>query len=231
MDVGFITMKKRRASFLLAGALAMITLALYLPSLKNGFTGWDDEVWVLDNPYIRSLDIAFFRWAFFSFYLSNWCPLTWISHAIDYALWGVSASGHHATSVILHALNTLIVVLLVIRLLEARRRVRNAQRTNHALDGRTFLIAGGVTGILFGLHPVHVESVAWIAERKDVLCGLFFLLSIWTYVGAFGSYGPELRRDSADAPFPGKLYLWSLVFFMLALLSKPMAVSLPLVLL
>ena len=224
-------MKKRRTSFLLAGALAMITLALYLPSLRNGFTGWDDEVWVLDNPHIRSLDVAFFQWAFFNFYRSNWCPLTWMSHAVDYALWGVSAAGHHVTNIILHALNTLIVVLLVIRLLEVRTRAGNTQGRNHSSDARTFLIAGGVTGILFGLHPVHVESVAWIAERKDVLCGLFFLLSVGAYIGAFGLNEPEPRLGRSNAPFPSKPYLWSLVFFILALLSKPMAVSLPLVLL
>jgi tetratricopeptide (TPR) repeat protein len=214
--------KSRRVQYLVAGAIALATLLVYLAALQNDFVGWDDGPYVVENHYIRSFDSAFFRWAFFDFYASNWHPLTWISHALDYAVWGLNPLGHHLTNVLLHALNTFLVVLLVMRLLEA---VHGSPFTVH--NSRFALIAAGTTGVLFGLHPVHVESVAWVAERKDLLCGLFFLLSIMAYVNAVRrmGHGAEGKRLT-----PGAM-LSALCLFILALLSKPMAVTLPVVLL
>ena len=148
---------------------------------------WDDDLYILENPHIRSFDPAFFKWAFFDFYAANWHPLTWISHALDYAVWGLNPLGHHLTNNILHAVNTFLVVLLVVRLLEAanpksRPTIRQfTPRHSPFTDHYSRLIAAATTGLLFGLHPVHVESVAWVAERKDLLCALFFLLSIMAY--------------------------------------------------
>ncbi|HAM52735.1 MAG TPA: hypothetical protein DCP92_19325 [Nitrospiraceae bacterium] len=223
---------KRKLNFkcYLAGSVSLLTFIVYLASLHNEFVNWDDDVYILDNPHIRSINIAFFKWAFFDFYASNWHPLTWITHALDYAAWGLNPLGHHLTNIILHSLNTFVVVLLIIGLIEALKERIVANEISLFHDERTILIVGGITGILFGLHPLHVESVAWIAERKDLLCALFFLLSITAYT----KYVGNLNNNVVQKPtlvFSNKHYLLSLAFFVLALLSKPMAVSLPLVLL
>ena len=130
-----------------------------------------------------------------------WHPLTYLSHALDFAVWGLNPMGHHLTNNILHAVNTFLVVLLVVRLMEAVSRGDSVPRPqigrstesplqkNPSLAGMTkqfslaadtnaVLIAAATTGLLFGIHPLHVESVAWVSERKDLLCALFFLLSL-----------------------------------------------------
>jgi hypothetical protein len=212
----------KNLKYYLAGSIALITFLVYLAALRNSFA-WDDEAYILANPHIRSLDARLLKWAFFDFYAANWHPLTWLSHAADYALWGLNPLGHHLTSVVLHALNTFIVVLLSVKLLRYGAAANNGPSF---LDERAILIAAGVTGLLFGLHPVHVESAAWVAERKDVLCGLFFLLSIMRYMDYAGGV-----VNGADRKPRMKAYLAALGFFTLALLSKPMAVTLPVVLL
>ncbi len=219
---------------MLAAAAAFITFSVYLTALGNDFVNWDDGPYIYANPHIRSLNAAFFKWAFFDFYEYNWHPLTWLSHAVDYALWGLNPVGHHLTSVILHALNTFLVVVLVMRLLEAFRS--NGQSSTPALlNDSGMLLAAGTTGLLFGLHPVHVESVAWVAERKDLLCALFFLLSIMIYTKYAGGQGAGVSSKKDEARqrifLFDRYYLFTLGFFILALMSKPMAVTLPFVLL
>ncbi len=196
--------------------------------------------YIVENPEIRSFDAAFFRWAFLGFHIGNWHPLTWLSHGVDYALWGLNPLGHHLTNILLHAVNTALVVVLALKLLEFVRERSTRNGTASFLNNRTMLIAAGTTGLLFGIHPVHVESVAWVAERKDLLCALFFLLSIMSYVkyakdqgsgaGGQGSEGGNAKAGLKKI-FTNRQYLPSLGFFVLALMSKPMAVSLPLVLL
>ena len=224
----------RNVRYVLAGAVALATILVYLAALQNDFVGWDDGPYVVENHHIRSFDLAFFRWAFFDFYASNWHPLTWISHALDYAVWGLNPLGHHLTNVLLHALNTFLVVLLIVKLLGVDKG------RQPFLTDRTVLIAAGTTGVLFGLHPVHVESVAWVAERKDLLCGLFFLLTIMAYVRYADDVSDKAQRAERIGSAPcamrfafctNKHYLLALGFFILALLSKPMAVTLPVVLL
>jgi tetratricopeptide (TPR) repeat protein len=212
-----------------AAAVAVLTLLVYLPALRNGFVELDDAAYVLDNPHVRSFGHGFFRWAFLQFYAANWHPLTWISHALDCAVWGANPLGHHLTSILLHAANSGLVVLLAWRLVEVARESRQGPPGPVPSD-LTAPIAAGVAGLLFGLHPVHVESAAWVAERKDLLCALFFLLSVLQYVRHASSGGAtndaRVRTGLAD-----RHYLASLGFFALALLSKPMAVTLPCVLL
>lgn len=194
---------------LAASALAaVITFLIYLPSLQNGFVNWDDPKYVYENPLIRTLDLDFIRWAFTSVYFSNWHPLTMISYAVDYSIWGLNPLGYHLVNIIFHALNTFLAGVLAVKIIEPARK----------LSAFSAFAAALVTALLFGIHPLHVESVAWISERKDVLSGFFFILSLIFY----------LRYAKA-----GRLscYILSLVSFLFALMSKPMAISLPAVLL
>jgi Flp pilus assembly protein TadD len=221
-------MKKKHLTYLLAGLIALLTFVVYLPSLQNDFVEWDDNIFIYLNPFIQSLDKDFFKWAFFDIYYAyDWTPLTWVSHAVDYAIWGLNPAGHHLTSIIIHAVNTFLLVLLVIRLIGASRDTRDSEQSSFYTDNN-ILIAASVTGLLFGIHPLHVESVAWVAERKDVLCALFFLLTLLMYT-KYGSTEPATR--SLVSRFVCKWYLLSIGFFLLSLMSKPMAVSLPVVLL
>jgi tetratricopeptide (TPR) repeat protein len=224
----------KKIQYHLAVLAAFATLLVYLPALHNEFAELDDAVYVLNNPFIRSFDSTLFRWAFFHFYAANWHPLAWLSHALDYALWGLKPLGHHLTNIILHAVNTALVVVFAAKLLETARK-RSALHTPASfLNDRTIRITAGVTGLLFGLHPVHVESVVWVAERKDLLCAVFFLLSLMAYVKYADSQesAKNTREKSGRKKFlTNKHYLLTLCFFILALMSKPMAVTLPVVLL
>jgi hypothetical protein len=223
-------MKSNKSNYYLAGAVSVITFLVYLSSLQNEFVHLDDPVYVFENPHITSLDISFFKWAFFDFYASNWHPLTWLSHALDYAIWGLNPVGHHLTNITLHSINTFIVVLLTARLVEISQEKVSTAETPISLDAKRIMTVGGATGLLFGLHPIHVESAAWVSERKDLLCALFFLLSITVYTRYVIPVNKETGPKQVKSSFLNKHYLLSLCFFALALFSKPMAVSLPVVL-
>ena len=223
--------KPHTSEYCLAGLAALITFGAYLASLQNSFIAeWDDGEYVLNNFHIHSFTMAFLKWASLDFYASNWFPLTWISYALDYSLWGLNPLGYHLTNNILHAANTFIVVCLVVRLQRILKETDQGSRVTSLLSGRAILVTGGVTGLLFGLHPAHVESVAWIAERKDLLCALFFLLSITMYTRYVNRVGEDIAQKKWMRFF-FKEYQLTLGFFVLSLLSKPMAVSLPVVLL
>lgn len=221
---------KNLPSLYLAISIAFLTFTLYLPVLQNDFVDWDDPAYVYENNHIRSFSPAFIKWAFTSFHAAFWHPLTWISHALDYAIWGLDPMGHHLSNILLHGLNTFLTVLLAAKLMMIWRARQGQAEGSVFPDERDILIAAGVTGLLFGTHPLHVESVAWVSERKDLLCALFFLLSVMAYLrfavtsGGAGEGGWRQR-------YLGRWYLLSLGLFALSLLSKPMAVSLPLVLL
>ena len=213
----------------------IITFAVFLPSLHGEFLNMDDDEYVYNNFFISTFNLRFFKAAFLEFNVSNWHPLTWISHALDYALWGLNPMGHHLTNNILHAANTFVVVLLVVRLIEAANAYTMRSARCMPYDSRFTLLAAATTGLLFGVHPLHVESVAWVAERKDLLCGLFSLLSVMAYV-KYASNISQSAQGKAHRAVPPMRYapgplLSALCFFILALLSKPMAVTLPLVLL
>src|SRR4030043_367011 len=238
--------------------VALLAILIYLPALKNGFVNWDDDLYVYENPYIQSIDFGFFKWMFTTFHASNWHPLTWLSHAIDYAIWGLNPVGHHLTSILFHGLNTFLVVILTIRLVNYAKYKspsptlpdgrqagpfipgiapqsetgKGLKHTPTPLSGGEYtpIIAGAITGILFGLHPIHVESVAWVAERKDVLYAFFFLLSLLSYL----KYIPSQKQESTGHSSPITRHQWyslCLLFFIPSLMSKPMAVTLPVVLL
>ena len=227
--------------------VCIITFIVFIPALRNEFTG-DDFAYVANNTFIRSLDLNLFKSAFLSFQIANWHPLTWISHAMDYAIWGANPFGHHLTNNIIHALNTFLVVLLVVRLIETVNNMQpssnqgvarsnglvvewssgTTQLPNFSTSSSFTLIAAATTGLLFSLHPLRVEAVAWVTERKELLCALFFLLSILMYAKYAASISNPVKLVHR---FLNKQYLFTVGFFVLALLSKPMAVTLPFVLL
>jgi len=185
---------------------AAITFLVYIPALSAGFVNWDDQRYVYENGLIRSIDLEFIKTIFSTIQVSNFHPITMLSYAVDFALWGDNPFGYHLENVVVHSVNTFLAGLLGARLVEAR-----------GFKGPSVFAAALSTALLFGLHPMHVESVAWISEKKDVLSGLFFLLSLLAYL-----------RYSKKRTFPA--YALCFALFILALLSKPMAVTLPAVL-
>ena len=192
----------RLAKYRIATAALISTAVLlcFLAALRNGFVGYDDPNYVTRNPAVAGgLSWQMVVWAFTTAHASNWHPLTWISHAIDCSLFGVAPYGHHLTSLLLHAANA---GLLYVWL---------AGATGFA--GRSAFVA-----LAFGLHPLHVESAAWVAERKDLLCGFFVFVTLI-------AYSRYATRPSAIR------YLCVAAAFLCALLSKPMAVTLPALLL
>jgi tetratricopeptide (TPR) repeat protein len=218
----------KRTIWLVAILPALAAFFIYLPALQNDFVNWDDDDYVYQNPFIQKIDLQLFKWAFFSFHAANWHPLTWISHALDIAVWGLNPWGHHLTNVILHSINTLLVVLFVVRLLTVVREKTRSEISPAFLDEKGMRVAAFATGLLFGLHPLHVESVAWISERKDLLCGFFYLFGIYLYLRKEWGAEPSSR---VRAPIFDKNYFLVLGCFIGALLCKPMAVTFPAVLL
>jgi len=189
--------------------VALVTFLVFLPSLRNGFVEWDDQGYVYNNELIRSVDPGLIKHIFTAPVMANWHPLTVFSFAIDYSIWGLDPWGYHLVNIAFHALNAGLVSILAYCLVELSGA------------GKTFsLMAGLVTALLFGVHPLHVESVAWVSERKDVLSTFFFILSVISYV-KFASLG---QRKALS-------YSLALISFILAVLSKPMAITLPAVLL
>ncbi len=198
---GMISGRHKIIFFLLAALAAFL---VFMPGLWAGFVNWDDSAYVFENAHLRSFDL---KWAFSAVVVGNWLPLTLLSYALDYAIWGYSPFGYHLTNNILHAANTGLVLLLCLRLASARKMA--------AFESMAFSLTAA---LLFGLHPLRVESVVWVSERKDVLCAFFFLLAMLSYL----RYATLLKKG---------WYVLTLVLFALALMSKPMAVTLPLVLL
>jgi tetratricopeptide (TPR) repeat protein len=218
---------KKSIALILSISVALLTLFVYLPALQNQFVTWDDPEYVYDNPHILTINTDFFEWAFFDFYFANWHPLTWLSHAIDYKIWKLNPLGHHLTSVLIHTVNTFLVMTIVILLCSEAIGDRNSEE--RPVELKT-LAAGTVTGLLFGLHPLHVESVAWVSERKDVLCAFFFLLSSIAYLKYVKAQTGK-TQSNPFAIFVDKKYLSAFGLFMLSLLSKPMSATLPVLLL
>lgn len=207
---------------------AIVSLLVYLPALQNGFIpNWDDNIHILDNIHIRSFNLDFICWALTDYKTNLWHPVTWISHAVDYFFWGLNPFGHHLTNILIHAVNTGIVVLLAARLIQLAVLDENSKSTGKQ-NISMVLIASTVTGLLFGLHPLHVESVAWVSERKDLLYSLFYMLSISYYIRHVTL---NLTDSSHRICLLSHPYQLSLLMFVLSVASKPMAVTLPVVLL
>ncbi len=180
--------------------LVVSVFAIYWQTRGHAFIEYDDQIYLFENPHVRSgLSLENIQWAFSSVYAANWHPLTWISHMLDVELFGMNPAGHHLTSVFLHAVNAVLLFTLMSRITGA-------------------LWKSALVAALFALHPLHVESVAWVAERKDVLSTLFWLITLHLYARYVEN--PALSR-----------YIYVVMAFCLGLMSKPMLVSLPFVLL
>src|ERR1700688_2754017 len=189
-----------RRTLVLSLALVLLTVLVYWGIGNNAFINFDDNQYITDNFQVKSgLSWDTVKWAFVTYDAANWHPLTWLSHALDSELFGLNPVGHHYVSLLLHAANVVLLFLLLQWLT--------------GYTGRGLTVAA-----LFAVHPINVESVAWIAERKNVLCMFFFLLTLLAY--AFYVRRPSVGR-----------YLAVALLFAMALMSKPMAITLPFVLL
>ena len=176
--------------------LVGVVLAFYSPVTHNGFLNYDDDWYITNNPHVKAgLTWATVKWAFTTYDQANWHPVTWLSHALDCQLFGLNPAGHHYVNVLLHAVNAVLLFLLL--------------QSATGFRWRSLMVAA-----LFALHPVNVESVAWAAERKNVLSMLFFLFALHAYV--WYTRRPELRRYAVVA-----------VVFALGLLCKPQVITFP----
>ncbi len=180
--------------------LALGTLLIFWPAARNGFISYDDGDYVTENSHVQNgLNWPDVKWAFTTFHSANWHPLTWLSHELDCELFGVNPAAQHVVNILFNAANAVLLFVLLLRL-------------TNSLWPSAFVAA------LFGWHPLHVESVAWISERKDVLSTFFALLTLLAYT----KFAKENNR---------KQFWLAMIFFALGLMSKPMLVTLPFVML
>jgi protein O-mannosyl-transferase len=197
--------------------LALGTALLYAPVLHFDFIKYDDQLYIINNPHVnQGLHWDQLGWCFQAGYASNWHPLTWMSHMLDCQMYGLKAGGHHATNVVIHILNAVLLFLVL--------------RTTTGAFWRSTVVAA-----LFAWHPLHVESVAWVSERKDVLSTLFWMLTIWAYVCYVrqSQAAPALSSQptASRGPKATVFYCLALLSLALGLMAKPMLVTLPFVLL
>lgn len=196
----------RIPAWLLAVLLGLVTLALYWPATRHDFLTYDDDVYVTANSHVQAgLTLAGLKWAFITPVNSNWHPLTMLSYMLDCQMYGLNPWGHHLTNLVLHAVNTVLVFLLLRR-----------------LTGSVWRSAA--VAALFGWHPLHVESVAWVAERKDVLSAGFGFLTLILYAR-------YVEQSKIRNPKSKIYYGLALIVFALGLMSKSMLVTWPFVML
>ena len=196
--------------------VALITFAVFFPAVHNGFAStWDDNTNLIDNPHYRGFAWPQVKWMWTNHLMDHYVPLTWMTFGLDYLVWKVNPYGYHLSNVILHATNAGLFCLLALAML--RLSMPKGSGRSAGLIGAVF------AALFFGLHPLRVESVAWVTERRDVLSGVFYLLALLAYLRAAGEQAkPATQRK----------YYWSCFgLFVAAVLSKEIAVTLPVVLL
>ena len=189
-------LSQKQIILLISAALVVTTLVAYEPIRHNNFVHYDDNAYITENPnVIGGITRTSIVWAFTKPYAANWHPLTWLSHMLDCEIYGLNPQGHHITSVLIHIINCVLLFIVL-------------YKTTRAMWPSAFVAA------IFALHPLHVDSVAWAAERKDVLSGLFWMLTMLAYV--YYTERPNFKR-----------YAFVLAVFLMGLMSKPMLVTLP----
>ncbi|WP_243371773.1 hypothetical protein [Geotalea sp. SG265] len=202
----------------------------YLPDLRNGLLAWDDAGYILENSNIHSFSLATVHWAFTSFYLNYWAPLTWLSLAFDYSLWGGNPVGYHLVNNILHALSAGTFFLICHRLMMVYDgALPKGSRGRFSVLNPLWCAA--LAALLFAIHPLRVESVAWATERKDVLSLFFGLMAILFYLRYACGCGSLQARWPQNNNVLLRDYSLSLLFFTFSLCSKSLLVTLPVVLL
>ena len=209
-------MELRRAYRFFPALIALATFLTFLPALQNDWLNWDDTDNFVNNPSYRGLGLTQLKWMWSTQPEASWSdhfiPLSWMTLGLDYTLWGMNPFGYHLTNILLHTANSAVLYLLALMIF---------QITVPAAGALSVRLGALIAALLFAIHPLRVESVAWVTERRDVLSGLFFLLAILAYLIAYDPGRPVRRR-----------YYWvCLACFTLAILSKEIAVTLPAVLL
>jgi tetratricopeptide (TPR) repeat protein len=215
-----------RDPFLRPGPWALVALGLsalvflaFGPALNAGFVNWDDPALITDNPHFRGLSPEHLRWMFSTPLLGHYQPLTWVSYALDYLAWGMNPRGYHLTNIVIHAANAVLVFALVRRLM----RCAGAWRGGVGIDGS--LWPALIAAALWAVHPLRVESVAWVTERRDVLSTLFLLGAMLAYLRGVEPRRIEVRSRAWHALAAGLLLLsllskaWGMTFFVLALIA------------
>src|SRR5437870_3095596 len=203
---------QRCVSWLVPVLIALVTFAAFLPTLQNQFVTWDDGKNFLENAHYRGLGWTHIRWMWTT-HLGHYIPLTWMTLGLDYLLWGMNPFGYHLTNLLLHAANAVVFFFVA-------RRILTLALPSPSERGHALAVAAGFAALVFAIHPLRVESVAWVTERRDVLSGLFYLSAILMYLRA------------CERGARGRGWYWAAVgLFAGALLSKSMVVNLPFVLL
>jgi tetratricopeptide (TPR) repeat protein len=198
--------------------LCAVVFGTHAADLGNGFV-YDDQSNIVENPDYRGLGLPQLRWMFTTFLMGHYQPLSWVTLGLDYVLWGENPRGYHLTNLILHVANTVIVYLLALALL-GTRPASNLPR--QCRPGWNVHIAALIATLMFAVHPLRVESVAWVTERRDVLSSFFLLLAVLFYLHAHG--GATVTR-------PGGWIALTVVVYALSLLSRALGVTFPAVLL
>ena len=202
--------------WLVALLVAVVTCAALFPALSNDFVNWDDDRNLIDNSYYRGLGWEQLKWMFTTFHMGHYQPLSWVTFGIDYLIWGMDPFGYHLTNLLLHAANAVLFYFVSRQLLSAALSIPAGEATWR------LGASAGLAALLFAMHPLRVESVAWATERRDVLSGLFFLATVYGYLRAQECAGAiERRRRMA----------FTLIAYALSLLAKATAMTLPVVLL
>jgi protein O-mannosyl-transferase len=191
-------------------ALAAVTVLVFSPALLNGFVHWDDNANLFENGSYRGLGWKQIRWMFTNTLMGHYIPVTWLTFGLDYTLWGMNPFGYHLTSTLIHAANAALFYLVALRLLG----------NGKSLTGSALRVAGVMAALFFALNPLRAESVAWATERRDVLSGFFFLFTVVMY----------LKAAEVEARRRRRLLAGSVICYALALLSKSIVMTLPLVL-
>ena len=204
---------QRWVSWLIPVLIVLVTSAAFLPALQNQFLRWDDHKNFLGNPYYRGLGWIHLRWMWTT-HLGHYIPLTWMTLGLDYVLWGMNPLGYHLTNLLLHAANAVLFYFVAFRILGLGLPDPGDRRQAE------LVLSAGFAALVFAIHPLRVESVAWVTERRDVLSGLFYLSAILIYL------------RTCERGERGRGWYWAAVgLFACALLSKSMVVNLPIVLL
>ena len=205
----------RRPWWIAALGVAVVTALVFLPAVRNGFVTWDDDKNFVNNPHFRGLGPDQLHWMWSTFRLGHYVPLSWMTLGLDYTIWGMDPLGYHLTNVLLHGVNAGLLFLLSLRLF----RLAAPQ----AVPDSSLRIASMFSAFFYALHPLRVESVAWVTERRDVLSLLFMLACTIAYLRA--------GEPDSDARYARRWYVAAVALFLAALLSKATAMSLPAVLL